>query len=539
MVFSIDQNCHPLWDAIPKLHALTRAGHRVHHFVEDIDVAFTSVGASVGDPNLRFAPERFHASGGSDWGAAIFYSEFLSKQPTDLRQWEPMLGMSLGAIARRLGTTVADLYDAYSPSGNYQLIGTSYVGDRDHHRLLGDLSIAEVSEHLRELMGMAERDMTRCFPSSQSRARLTAWFGTQRHTMEQLIEMHHGQSLDALYRTWMMQRVPDNATIRLTSDAFTLGVHPDQLALLNHFVTDYTTLADLYDEAMREGNTGQHSLRRDDGELPFYAVFMHEGHFVRAECALRDGAIHVAKQSFMLAEGTIPIATMRDAGIRCLVGKAALLTILARLPKSGAPLALPYHGSMYMPASFALQRGLQRAGFLPGPLHPVLRVQFSLLDRLGEVDIPITLPDYLARAIGETTLPSRTIAEQWRQWKHDAEARLEMYTDETRRAAWLADAYPSLDTQRRDLDARRRSLANTDPKSAEIRELSHEVKAIDDLLLRHLLDQVAKDWQVAQIDFWDSRGAIEPWCIALGGEAFYQSIIDRASIYPDVNNPTP
>jgi hypothetical protein len=169
----------------------------------------------------------------------------------------------------------------------------------------------------------------------------------------------------------------------------------------------------------------------------------------------------------------------------------------------------------------------------------VLRVQFSLLDRLGEVDIPITLPDYLARAIGETTLPSRTIAEQWRQWKHDAEARLEMYTDETRRAAWLADAYPSLDTQRRDLDARRRSLANTDPKSAEIRELSHEVKAIDDLLLRHLLDQVAKDWQVAQIDFWDSRGAIEPWCIALGGEAFYQSIIDRASIYPDVNNPTP
>ncbi len=73
-MFSIDQNCHPLWDVVPKLHALTAKGFPVHHFIEDIDVAFTAVGGQLGDTQLRFAPERFHGSGGSDWGAAVFYS---------------------------------------------------------------------------------------------------------------------------------------------------------------------------------------------------------------------------------------------------------------------------------------------------------------------------------------------------------------------------------------------------------------------------------------------------------------------------------
>ena len=39
-MFSIDQNCHSLWDVVPKLHALAAHGHRVAHFMEDVDAAF-------------------------------------------------------------------------------------------------------------------------------------------------------------------------------------------------------------------------------------------------------------------------------------------------------------------------------------------------------------------------------------------------------------------------------------------------------------------------------------------------------------------
>jgi hypothetical protein len=539
MVFSIDQNCQPLWDVIPKLHALTHHGLPVRHFVEDIDVAFTSVGASVGDHHLRFAPERYHGSGGSDWGAAVFYSEFLSKQPTDLRHWEPLTGMSTAALARRLGTDVASLYDRYSPSGNYQLIGSSYIGDRHHHRVLGDLSVAELADHLRELMQRAQLDMTRSFPAPESQSRIDDWFTRQRHQLEQLIEANHSQTLDSLYQDWMQHHCPTPATIDLTSDLFALGQHDDQLALLNHFITDYSRLADIYDEAMREGNTGQHALRRSEGELPFYAVFTHEGHLVRAECSLRDGAIHIADRQFPLTDTGLPVAALRDAGIQCLIGKAALLTVQVRLPESGAPLALPYHGSMYMPSAFALQRGLQQAELLPADLHPVLRVRFNLLDRMAELDTPVRLPDYLAQAVGETELPACDIADQWRGWQQEASDRLDAFANDAHRAEWLASMFPDVTTQRAAIDHQRRQLAQTDPKSETLRELSHEIRSLDDLLLRYLVDQIERDWQVAQLDFWDSRGAIWPWCIALGGEALYDSVITHADVYADPENPTP
>lgn len=46
-MISIDQNCHSLWDVVPKLQALAAHGKKVRHFIEDIDVAFTSAAAEV------------------------------------------------------------------------------------------------------------------------------------------------------------------------------------------------------------------------------------------------------------------------------------------------------------------------------------------------------------------------------------------------------------------------------------------------------------------------------------------------------------
>ena len=84
MILSIDQNCHSLWDVPPKLQALTAQGHRVRHFVEDVDMAYSAIGADDEDSEVRVARERFYRGGGADWGAAVFYFEFLGRQPVDV-----------------------------------------------------------------------------------------------------------------------------------------------------------------------------------------------------------------------------------------------------------------------------------------------------------------------------------------------------------------------------------------------------------------------------------------------------------------------
>ncbi len=529
-MFSIDQNCHPLWDVVPKLHALARHGYTIRHFIEDVDVAFTAVGAGVGDSDLRFAPERFYGSGGSDWGAAVFYSQFLSTQPTDLRRWEPYTQMTTAALARRLGLRVEELYDRYSPSGNIQLIGSSYAGDADHHRLIGDLGVAELADHLHDLLAIARDDCLASFPATDSQARLTTWFDTERRRLDALLATHAGNSLVDLYRDWLGAHLPDDITIDTAGTLFALGRDPAQLALLDRFITDYDAMAGLYAEAMAEGDNGLHALHTSEGELPFFAVFHRAGQFVRSACTLQNGAVVIADRAFPLDEGHLPVNDLQQAGVTSLVGKAPLLVIQARV--SGEPLALPYHGSSYMPSTFALERKLTAAGVIT-KLPPVMRVRLNMLEQMHSLDTPIALPEYLARAFGKAKLPACQLAAEHQGVMRQAAARLEQFATPNGRDAWLATAFPQRGHARNALDQQRRELAQDDTKSPRIRELSHHVKAIDDELLAAFVDQLWQDWQVAQLDFWDTRGAPLPWCIALGGEAFYRQVIDGATVYED------
>jgi hypothetical protein len=80
------------------------------------------------------------------------------------------------------------------------------------------------------------------------------------------------------------------------------------------------------------------------------------------------------------------------------------------------------------------------------------------------------------------------------------------------------------------LDARRRELASREPKSPALREVWKQLKPLHRDLTDATLRQIARDWQVAQLDYWDGRGAIWPWCVALGGQEFYNQVIAQAEI---------
>ena len=529
-MFSIDQNCHSLWDVLPKIQCLARRGIEVTHLIEDIDVAFTAVGADRNQNQLHLARERYYRSGGADWGAALFYSEFLGRLPTDIRQWEKYTGLKTKALASGLGRSVDDLFDEYSPSDNWQLIGPSYVGDQGHHRLIGDLSTDETAPHIWEVFDKAKADMFATFPDSASQKRLTEWFGRETAIVKDLLDASSSTGLAGLYRNWLGEYLGDSVKLDLTSNFFAIGSDPGRDALMEIFLGQYDLATKLYNESIAETGVELRPLNTDQGELPFFATMTHLGHKVRTHCYFQDGQLVIAGRGFPVTGGKLPIAKLQQAGIECLAGKAILLVIQLRLNQSGRALALPHNGSLYIPAAHALADKLIARKLLTGPLQPICRVKFNLLDRLAQTDTTIHLPGYLARAMGVCETPASTLGAAWRELSAEAETHLKKMTDPALRTAWQTEKFAKESKEIEILDSRRRTLAKTDTKSQEIRELSHKIRSMNRDILAGTLAKIADDWHLAQIDYWDSRGAIFPWSIALGGEGFYDCLLERAEL---------
>ncbi len=532
-MFSIDQNCHSLWDVVPKLQALARRGMAVRHFVEDVDVAFTEMGAAAGGA-LHLARERFYRSGGGDWGAAMFYADFLGAQPVEIRAWETWTGLKTNVLARKLARSIDDLYDEFSPGGTWQLIGPSYVGDRHHHRVIGDVTVDETAALLRELIDKAAADMLHAFPDADAQSRVKQWFEIERPRVESLLAEHANGSLTKLYAAWMSPYCPAPVELDAASSLFALGADPCRTALLEVFLRDYDAAAGLYNEAVTAAAVGLRTLRIKDGELPFFAVLDHGVHSVRTGVFLDGGQLRIGERTFPLgSDARLPIDSLQNAGVRCLAGKAALLVLQVRIGPNGQPLVLPYRGSLYMPAAEELQRRLDAAGLLPGAIQPIIRLRFRVLDRMRKLDTTLRLPNHLQSAFGRDAMPAREFAASYRDVADSAAARLASFETPEGRENWQRRNCAGLLDEIAALDGRRRELAAVDAKSPEIRDIHKAVRSLETDLLDRTLRQIASDDQAARIDYWDSRGALLPWCVALGGEAFYNEVIDAAEVYEE------
>jgi len=534
-MLSIDQNSHSLWDALPKLQAMVRAGRPVSHYVEDVDVAFTAVGANDENHPLRLERERFYPSGGADWGAAMFYTCFLGRQPVDVRQWEPLTGLKTAALARRLGLTLEELYARYSPSDNYQLIGPSYAGGGLYHRTIADLRLDQTLEFLHQLMDLARRDMLERFPQEDSRRRVNDWFDREGRQVAQLVGRCASGRLVELYRLWLGQYLGDDVPIALASQLLAPRTDGPAQRLLGLFVRDYGQLANLYNQAIQAADVGLRPLNTGQGELPFFAVLRREGRQVRTGLFFQDGQVRIGDEAFSIrGDGSLDVAALERAGVSALAGKAVLLVVQVRLGPTGQPLVLPYHGSPYMGAAHHFVRLLRRRNLLAeGELAPVIRVRFGLLERLRELDTIIRLPPHLAAAMGREEVPARILGEAAADLQSQAARRLESLRSPRGRADWQQQAQPPLLDEIAALDTRRRELARRDPKSVAIRQVGREMKTLQVHLLSALVEQIDRDWQLARLDYYDSRGALLPWCVGLGGMEFYERVIASARTYEE------
>ena len=544
-MFSIDQNSNSLWDTLPKLQALGRSSRPVVHFVEDIDVAFTSLGAGVDDrassdlSELKIVRERFYPSGGQDWGATLFYSDFLGRLPVELRTLQGQLGMKISAAAKRIGRDIEDLYAEYSVGDNWMLVGPSYVGDRNHHRVMGDLSVKETARYLRETLQRAQADCLEKFPQEDSRARSREWFAAETHRMERLIESCGDESLADLYRRWLGEYLGDAVSLDATSSLFSLAADCPKTALLEVFLRDYATVAGLYNRSVTETDVGLHKLQIKHGELPFFAVLSHRGQLVRTELSFLDGELVIAEKSFAIRGSRLPIEDLREAGVRCIVGKAVPLAMEVRIQPAGRALALPYRGSLYTPAVHRFAALLSENNLLSGPLAPIVRVRFGLLDHLKSLDTTIRLPEHLVSYFGSAEVPARRVGENYADIATEAAGRLGRFKDTAQRNQWVSENFPEQVRTIRELNQQKRQLAGGDSKSPQVRQIWKRIKTIENELLAATLHQIAMDYQAAHIDFYDSRGAILPWCIALGGESFYNEVIAKARITEEIATQVP
>lgn len=529
-MISIDQNSHSLWDTLPKLQALTSAGREVCHYLEDIDVACTALGADIDSPNLRIEQERFHASGGQDWGAAAFYNDFLGRLPVEIRQWEAPLGMKIAALARQLDQPLEDLYKRYATSDNWMLIGSSYIHDREHHRLIGDLSVEEVAPFVRQILTRAKDDCLARFPQDDSQARTREWFAAETQRVDTLLEGLVGRTLPDLYRAWLGEYLDPTVRQDMTSQLFSFGADAPPDAMVELFLRDYDTTAGLYNQAVTETNVGVHPLDTEAGELPFFAFLRYQGRRVRCELRFVDGTLHMAGREFAVSNGNLPVDALRSAGVEGVAGKALVLAIQARLRPNGGTLALPHWGSMYMPASHRFAALLAERGWLPGALAPVVRVRFRFLDRLRSLETTIRLPRHLVRVWDRREIPARQLGEHWADLANEAKQRLADFADAAKRSAWQNTNLPRQTQTLAKLNRKKRQIAAENPKDPRIRALWKRIKAMQNLILTHTLDRIALDWQLTQLEFYDSRGALLPWCVALGGKAFYEDLIQNAEI---------
>ncbi len=537
-MISIDQNCHTLWDVVPKLHALAARRRDVAHYVEDIDVAFTALGSGPSADKLRLERERYHHSGGAWWGAALFYSEFLGRLPVDLRRWEPQLGMKLSAAAKKLSRSTEDLYGEFSAGDNWQLVGPSYVGDARHHRVIGDLSVAETRPFLRELLAKAEADMRRAFPQADAQQRVGEFFQREGRLVDDLLGEHAGRTLPELYRGWLARRAGEGVALDAASRLFACDAPTPRTEALEVFLRDYDLAAGLYNQAIEETRSDLRPLSTNNGELPFFAVLDRQGRRARTAAFLDGERIVIGERSFDLPPGRrLPLEAMARAGVRCLAGKAVLLVIQVRLGRTGRPLALPYRGSLYMPTAHLLAAKLNAAGLLDGPLRPVVRVRFRLLDRLRSLETTLRLPAHLAAGLGAEEVPARRLGEAWADLARESSERLESFRDAAGRERWQRRAFPELVGRIEQLQQQRRQLARQPHAPEDIRGLYQQAKELERRLLAETLRQIDRDWQLRQLDYWDSRGALLPWCLALGGEGFYERVMREAEVYEEKESP--
>ncbi len=525
-MISIDQNSNSLWDTLPKLQALQQAGIKFTHFVEDIDVAFTRVGSNSAEPDLTI--EQYYRNGSLDWGASLFYMDFLGRCPVNLNDITQYTGSTPAATAKSLGMSVDELFTTYSGGDNWQLTAASYQnGRKDTHRLLGDLTRDETNPFIFKLFDTAEADLMSRFPQADSQKRIETWFSREREKIQFL--SGKCDKLAELYRQWLQSYFPEKC-IGFTSSFFgnENSLSSATFELLHKIIRNYELFCRIYNESIEESGVELSLLSADTGTLPFFTVFRHNGHLVRSPLFLKNNKLVAGPLEWPVDCSMSNFFSL----VSCLTGKALLLVIIARMQPNGSPLALPLHGSLYTPAAVILERKMRENGLLKTQLHPIMRVRLNFLDQLARTDTIITPPNYLHGFL-PSQISTRDFAKAVPEIIQESQSMLKQLKNEKTRKPLFQKWQPELHQKINELKKLKDRYGRTPEKRHLCSSIWTEIKNTEKKLHQFCYEKVINTYHASELDYWNSRGAIMPWAIAAGGKEFYQHVISNAQIYDE------
>jgi len=520
MFISIDQNSNSLWDVLPKIEALHTHQRELLHYVEDIDVAFTKVGSTYCAPQLTL--EQYYPNGNLDWGASLFYMDFLGKVPLNLSNLSQYTGKKIATTAKSMGLTLQDLYKTFSVADNYQLTGTSYISSHpEKHRLLGDLSTDLKKPFIQQLLALAEADILERFIDAPSQERIKIWFKNERAILDQLWDK--AADLATFYQAWIRAHLP-SAQLELTSELFS----EKQMAhlnfdLLKKIIKDYPLFQKIYNQSLEESGVELTPLRH--GALPFFATYKVNGQQVRSGLQLLDGQIKIADQSF---DSNISFDDFFNK-VDILVGKALLLIITVRDYHIGHPLVLPELGSLYTPAAVKLAEKMQAHDFIDHLPHSIFRLQFNFIDQLKNSKSTISIPKHLQYRLG-TQLTACELARQLPIAIAEAKDTLNQLKDPEKRVHYFSLWTPKL-SLKIDLLKKTKEICGKDPdRRHECPQLWAEIKKHEQEKELTCFQRIIDLVQTTEMTYWNSRGALKPWSIAAGGESFYQQLLKSSKL---------
>ncbi len=516
MFISIDQNSNSLWDVLPKVEAMAYKSLSLTHLVEDIDVAFTSVGNSAQPPTLTV--EQYYPSGNLDWGASLFYMDFLGRLPLNLIDLSQYTGIKVAQTAKALNLSVAQLYQKYAVADNVQLTGSSYTTSQLQHRLLGDLKFDEIKPFVLELLDLAESDVLHKFIDTDSQTRTKLWFASERKLLH--ATSLKTNTLSGFYCLWLKSHQPD-CSVELTSTFFSQeSIARFTFELLQKIANNYECFKNIYNESIKE--TGVELSLLQDGDLPFFVAYESGGQKVRS--GLSFTATHFKFGDVKISRRCSFETFFEHSDV--LVGKALLLVILARTKEIGAPLVLPELGSLYTPAAHCLCTKMIDHGFLDQQPYPITRLQFNFLSQLEHSESIIRVPKHL-RLFFDEEVEAKTFSRRISEVIALAGEQLEQLKDQSVRTQVFSDWTPELSAELLELHRQKEQFgreASTRHKCIALWPLIKEKEAAKAL---HCYERLVDLVQVSEMGYWNSRGAITPWSVAAGGKPLYQKVLSE------------
>ena len=401
-----DQNI--LWDAGLKARCLADMGHIVVHDVHTADVfSRPPQGACA----VTVAPEAYLPDGRlSQWTASVESALFLGRMalpPNELTN----RGVNLKRMATGIGLSVekavmqiteGEWFGVSLPQSDLVAHGVKIEQFKGAYAIF--------RKTIRDNFGQA-------LLIKQTPPLFDALFDFAANPSFRL-----GVVAPRILREYLEKCGVTESRVQVTTSLEAYGECEDEKGILARFLSQYTYLRNVYNEAISQGQEAIAVLK--EGDLPFYAVVRKyaTNELVRVPLEYQSGdTVHRLRTRIALQGEVVAI-----------LGKA--IPIILTILRSG-PCVIPEKGSPYIPQALAFAKSV---GGEFKALHEMHTLQVNALDALADVDGRVVLPEYLQRVWGTGPVTVREIGMHWREMSEQAQRRAEQLSGQ------LEDVIPVL-----------------------------------------------------------------------------------------------